>query len=141
MLECRCQRIVAGGHFQAEHGGQQVLGQDSADAAGQGFGQGDARNRAVLHALAAGALHHQQAARFQVEHRLLFGASHQRFGAGSRGEADFDAARGVGGSEESLGPRGIIAIDEGLLGAIDGKGFGVAGQPFHRQAQAQRFFD
>ena len=92
----RGQRIVAGRHFQAQHGRQQVLRQHRAHAARQRLRQGDARYRAVLHALAAGAFHHQQAARLKVKHRLPLGAAHQRFRARARGEADFHAARGIG---------------------------------------------
>ena len=137
----RRQGIVARGHFEPQHRRHQVFGQHRPHPTRQRFGQGNTRNRAVLHPLATCTPGHTQTTRLEVEHRALLGAPHQGFRAGTRGKAHFDAPRCICRCQKSFGPRRIIAIHKGLFGTIDRQCFGVGGQALHRQTQSQGFFD
>ena len=131
------QGVVARGQLQVHQGGDQVFGQHSPDPARQGLRQGDATDGAVLHALGAGPLDGHQAAGFQVEHGLGFGVAHQGLRARPRGKSHLDAAGGVGRGQKGFRPGRVVAVVEGLLGAVDREGLGVGGQPQQGQLQAE----
>jgi len=132
--------VVARGDFQVQAHRGQVLGQHRADAAGHAARHADATDGPVLQALHAGALGEHDAADLQVEHRLALGIGHLHFGAGARCEAHLQAARGIGRSEESLGPGGVVTVDEHGLGAIDRHRFGICGDAAHAELQLCGFF-
>ena len=77
----RGDRVVAGGDLEVEPGGDQVLGQDRARAAGQAQRERDARDGAVLHALRPARAHEAEAARLEREHRAALAVAHQRLRA------------------------------------------------------------
>ena len=131
------QGVVARGQLQVQQGRDQIFGQHSPDAARQGLRQGDATDGAVLHSLGAGSLDGHQAAGFQIQHGLGFGVPHERLRAGARGKPHLDAAGGVGRGQKGFRPGGVVAVPEGLLGAVDGEGLGVGGQAQQGQLQAE----
>ena len=137
----RGDRVVARGDLEVEPGGDHVLGEDRPRAARQRQHERDARDRAVLHALRAGRAHDGDAARLEVEHRHPLRVAHQRLGAGARGEPHLDAARGVGGAEERLRPRRVVAVDEDLLGAVDRERLGVGDEPVDRELEVAPLLD
>ena len=83
----------------------------------------------------------RHASRLQVEDRALLGRTHQHLGPAAAGHPHLQAARGVGGGQDRLGERGVVAVDEHLLGAVDGDRLGVAGQPAQAEPQFQRLLD
>ena len=64
--------------------------------------------------------------------------AHQQLGAGAGGAAHLDAARGIGGGEEGLGPGRVVAVDEGALGAVDRDRLGIGGEAGHADLQLLR---
>ena len=137
----RRDRVVARRDLEIEPGSDHVLGQDRPRPAGHGEDERDAGDRAVLHPLRAGRAHDGDAARLEVEHRHPLRVAHQRLGAGAGREPHLDAARGVGGAEERLRPRRVVAVDEDLLGAVDGQRLGVGDEPADRELQIAPLLD
>ena len=94
--------VVGGRHFEVEHRGDQVFRQHRPNARRHSAGHADTAHRAVLQPLNPGAFGNEDAARFEVEHRLALRIAHQRFGSGAGGVAHFQPAGGVGRGEERL---------------------------------------
>lgn len=97
--------------------------------------QADAADGAVLGALHAAALDHQQAAGLQVEHGFLLRVAHEGLAARSGGAAHLHAAGRVGRGEEGLGIRGVVPVDKHFFGAVNRDGFRVGGQAEHAELQ------
>ncbi len=137
----RRDRVVAGGDLEVEPGGDQVLGQDRARAAGQAHRQRDARDGAVLHALRPAGAHEAEAARLEREHRAALAVAHQRFRARARCETHLDTAAGVGRGEERLRPGRVVAVREGLVGAVHRERLGVGDESLDREPQIEALLD
>ena len=140
-LRVRGDRVVAGGDLEVEPGGEDVLAEDRARPAGNGEDERDARDRPVLHALRAGRAHDREAARLEVEHREPLRVAHQRLRARARREAHLHSARGVGGAEERLRPRRVVAVDEHGLGAVDGERLRVRDEAADRELEVASLLD
>ena len=132
---------LPGRDLEVEPGGEHVLAEDRARAAGNREHERDARDRAVLHALRAGGADGREAARLEVEHRQTLGGAHQRLRARARGEAHLHSAGGVGGAEERLRPRRVVAVDEHRLGAVDRERLGVGDEPADRELEVPALLD
>ena len=128
-------RVVAGGAFEVEPDGDQVLRHQLARAAGDRRRDRRAVDAAVLRALHAHRALQAEAARLEVEQRLRLVEAHQELGAGAGGRAHLDAARGIGGGEERLRPGRVVAVDEGAFRAVDRDGLGVGGEARHGDLQ------
>ena len=88
-----------------------------------------------------GGAHGREAARLEVEHREPLRGAHERLGARARGEAHLDSAGGVGGAEERLRPRRVVAVDEDGLGAVDRERLGVGDEAADRELQVPPLLD
>ncbi len=123
------------------HHHAEVLGDHLAHPVRDGRGDVDAVDAAVLDALSARSAGDRDAASLEVQHRLALGGAHQHLGAGAGGEARLQPARGVAGREERLRPRGVVAVHEDLLGAVDGDRLRVGGEPAHAELELGRLLD
>ena len=133
--------VVAGRDLEVEPGGEHVLAEDRARPARHGEDERDARDRPVLHALRARRADDREAARLEVEHREALRVAHQRLRAGARGEPHLHAARRVGGAEERLRPRRVVAVDEDGLGAVDRQRLRVRDEAADRELEVAPLLD
>ena len=140
-LRVRRDRVVAGRDLEVEPGGEHVLAEDRARSAGHGEDERDARDRPVLDALRACRANDREAARLEVEHREALRVAHQRLRAGARGEPHLHAARRVGGAQERLRPRRVVAVDEDRLGSVDGQRLGVRDEAADRELEVPPLLD
>ncbi len=131
----RGDRIVSGGNLEVEPRGDHVLAEDRPGAARHREHERDARDRPVLDALRTGRTHRGEAARLEVEHREALRVAHEGFGARARREPHLDAPGGVGGAQERLRPRRVVAVDEDGLGAVHGQRLGVRDEAAERQLE------
>ncbi len=92
-----------------------------------GYRRRDGRrvDAAVLHALRADRAGKGHAARLEVEHRVALGAAHQRLGPAAGGDPHLHPARGVRRCQQRLRPRGVVAVHEDLVGAVERDRLGV----------------
>ena len=63
---------------------------------------------------------------------------HEQLRPRPRRAAHLDAARGIGRREKGFRPRRVVAIDEALLGAVDGDRLGVRREPGHADPEFLR---
>ena len=115
-------------------------GHQLAHAARDRAGDGRPVDAAILRALHAHGALQAEAARFEIEQRLLLVEAHQQLGACARGAAHLDAARGIGRGEKGLRPRRVVAVDEALLGAVDRDRLGIGGEAGHADPELLRLF-
>ena len=132
---------LPGRDLEVEPGGDHVLGEDRARPTGNGEDERDAGDRAVLHALRAGSADHGKAARLEIEHRVALRVTHQRLGAGARGEAHLDPPRCVRGREERLRPGRVVPVCEDRLGAVDRERLGVGDEAADRELEVAALLD
>ena len=133
--------VVARARLEPVEGRHHVLGEDLAHAVGDGAGDVDAVDAAVLRALRAGGAGHGHAARLEVEQRLALRRAHQDLGARARCKTHLEAARGVRGGEQRLRPRCVIAVEEDPLGAVDRDGLGVGRESAQAELELRLLFD
>ena len=66
--------------------------------------------------------------------------SHQCLGAAARGETHLYAAGRVGGGEQRLRPRRVVAVDEDGLGAVNGERFRIGDEALDRELEVPPLF-
>ena len=132
---------LPGRDLQIEPGGQEVLRQDLPRSARHSEHERHARDGPVLHPLRAGRADSGEAPCLEVEHRLPLRVTHQRLRAAAGREPHLHAPRGVGGGEECLRPRRVVAVDEHRLRAVHRQRLGVRHEPLHGQLEIAAFLD